>query len=61
MHMSLSKPWEIVEDRGARYAAVHGVAKNQPQLNNNNINICSLQLGSVVYFANSITTWSYGF
>ena len=27
MDMSLSKFWEIVEDRGAWYAPVHGVAK----------------------------------
>ena len=27
--MNLSKPWEIVKGRGARRAAVHGVAKNQ--------------------------------
>jgi len=27
--MNLSKLWEIVEDRGALYAAVHGVAKSQ--------------------------------
>ena len=29
MDMNLSKLWEIVEDRGAWRAAVHGVAKNQ--------------------------------
>ena len=27
--MNLSKLWEIVKDRGARGAAVHGVAKSQ--------------------------------
>ena len=33
MHMNLSKLWEIVVDRGAWHAAVHGVTKSWIQLN----------------------------
>ena len=32
MDTSLSKFWEIVKDREARRAAVHGVTKSQTQL-----------------------------
>ena len=35
MDMSLSKFWEMVKDRDACYAAVHGVTDSTEQLNNN--------------------------
>ena len=34
MDMSLSKLWQIVKDREAWWAAVHGITKTQTQLSN---------------------------
>ena len=34
MHMNLSKLWEIMKDREAWHAVVHGVSKSQTRLNN---------------------------
>ena len=37
MNMSLTKLWEIVKNKEAWHAAVHGVTKNQTRLRNNNL------------------------
>ena len=48
MHMNLSKLWEILEDRGACYATVHGItelnthnlATEQQKQQQHDLNVC---------------------
>ena len=47
MHMSLSKLWEMVKDRKAWHAAVHGLAKSQTRLSNRTTKRVRQQFGRV--------------
>ena len=49
MDMNLSKPWEIVEDREAWHAAVHGITKSQMWLSDWTTRRSHLYLCRVLY------------
>ena len=57
MEMNLSKLWDIVEDRGASSATVHGVTKSQTRLSNWKTERLLLPT-SFARFLSSL--WSYG-
>ena len=68
MDMSLSRLWEVVKDREAWRAAVHGVTKNQAQLNDRtttwliyNAVLISVvqQSDSIIYMCIYIHTYIY--
>ena len=61
MDMNSSKVWEIVKDREAWCAAVHGVIKSQTWLNNDNNNNSIVDLRCCVRFRCIANRISYAY
>ena len=62
MDMNFSKLWEMVRDREAWHAAVHGVTKSRTRLNNNNTNdhvTESLNSNNPKHFSHEISVYPF--